>query len=106
MYKRQVFLYSQGRLKAFIDLVRQNRKNGYGTFVEAAFDRRFPDIQPLWAAYIRDILARRDSILQVPATEVFEIKGDFAQFMREHNLKNDPNRVPEDTARKLADPQR
>ena len=86
-----VFLYSQGRLKRFIDLVKQNRKNGYATFVEAAFDRTYSDIQPLWSAYIGGILANREAIYRIPPTEVFEGKDVFKNFMRDNNLKDDPD---------------
>jgi hypothetical protein len=101
-----VFLYSQGRLKAFIDLVQRNRKNGYGTFIEAAFNRRFSEIQPLWSAYLRDILADRKAVLRIPPTEVLGTRDAFTGFMRTHNLKEDQNHVPEDAARKPAEPQR
>lgn len=89
-----VFLYRQGKFKTFLDLVRSNRKNGYGTFVEAAFGRKFEDLQPLWSAYLRDILANRDANLQIPATEVLPTKDAFTKFMRDHRLKDDPNLAP------------
>ena len=94
-----VFLYHQGRLKTFIELVRSNRKNGYGTFVEAAMDRTFADIQPLWSAYLGDLQARRDAILQIPATEVLPTKNDFDHFMQDHHLTEDPSQPPEDADR-------
>ena len=86
-----VFLYSQGRLKVFIDLVRHDKKNGYGTFLEAAFGRTFSEIQPLWKEYIRGILTNRNAILQIPGTKVLENRDAFTKFMQDHDLKEDPN---------------
>jgi len=35
----------------------------------------FPDIQPLWTSYIRNILDNRQSIFEIPPTEVLEKQG-------------------------------
>ena len=54
--KRMVamFLFKQGLFKKHLDLIMKNQKRGYGTFIEASFEKRFSDIEPLWKTYLNE----------------------------------------------------
>lgn len=77
-----VFLYENGRLERYLKQVKLNQKDGYGTFLEAAFQRSMMDITPLWKKYLQDVYNRRDEFSLVPASEIFNSKAQYETFMK------------------------
>jgi hypothetical protein len=87
-----IFLYTHGMLKKYINLIKNNKKNGYNTFLEAAFNLQMYEIEPLWTQYLKDVYNSRSTIQMIPASEVFETKEEFNKFMEDNNLKQDSYR--------------
>jgi hypothetical protein len=75
-----VFLYQRGRLRSFLDLVRNGAKNGYATYFEAAFGRRLSELEPEWQKYLANVYARRQQIYNLPLSSYFESQQEFLQF--------------------------
>ncbi|OGT19774.1 MAG: hypothetical protein A2V90_04360 [Gammaproteobacteria bacterium RBG_16_57_12] len=80
-----VFLYQQGKLQTFLDLVRQADKKGFRTYVEAAFAKPLYEIEGEWQAYLNAIHANRDKIYQLPLSMYFPAAHEFAVFERENS---------------------
>lgn len=81
-----VFLYQQGKLKTFLDLVGRREKNGFRTYVEAAFNKPMFQIEGEWQAYLKGIYAERERILKLPPSVYFQTAQAFAAFESEHGM--------------------
>lgn len=82
-----VFLFRQGKLQRYLDLVRRDDRRGYGTYFEAAFDQELPEIEPLWRAYLRDTKDNRSRIDRIPASKIFNRKKEYDTFMKDNKLE-------------------
>lgn len=80
-----VFLYQQGKLKTFLDLIRQGDKKGFRNYVEAAFDKPIYDIENDWQFYLSAINAKRDQILKLPSSQYFPTAQEFVAFEKENS---------------------
>ncbi|MFC1604668.1 hypothetical protein ACFL5F_06535 [Planctomycetota bacterium] len=81
------FLYQHGKLKEYMKLVGSHRKNGYGTFIEAAFKKRMFRIIPEWETYLHEVYNRRDQIFRIPKSEIFNSKEQYERFMKAKGLQ-------------------
>jgi hypothetical protein len=81
-----VFLWERGRFKRFLHLVANRELDGYPTYFEAAMGAPIKDIVPMWKKYLAEIDARRDEILRIPASQVFDTQPAFDGFMRQEGL--------------------
>ncbi len=79
-----VFIYQQGKLGRFLEVVKNGDKGGFGTYVEAAFNKPMPEIDTAWQAYLRDVYVKRDQIYLLPASIYFQTAEEFAAFEREN----------------------
>lgn len=82
-----VFLYQNGKMRRFIELVKANDKKGFNTFFEAAFEKNLEEIKPMWEEYLKKVYAERENILKLPPSGVFETKGQFDKFMKSFSLE-------------------
>jgi hypothetical protein len=78
-----VFLYQRGRLRPFLDLVRNGDRNGHASYFEAAFGKRLADLEPEWQKYLASVYSRRQQIYSLPLSSYFESKQEFLQFERQ-----------------------
>lgn len=81
-----VFLYRHGKFKKFLDLIRTNQKNGYNTFVEAAFEKKMSKLKPLWKQYLAEVCRERPQIRKISTSQVFESREQFETFMKSKGL--------------------
>ena len=77
-----LFLYKNGRLRTYLDLVRSGDKRGYKTYFEAAFGRSVHSLEPYWKLFIQDLYARRTRIMEIPVSKFFNNKAEFDEFMK------------------------
>lgn len=82
-----VFLYQHGKLKKYMELVSSNRKNGYNTFIEAAFEKRMSQLIPEWKQYLQEVNNRRFQILSIPVSDIFDSKEQYERFMKARSLQ-------------------
>lgn len=82
-----VFLGKYGLLKNYLQLVKNKNKKGFGSYYEAAFGKRFSDIESLWKDYLYDIDLHKGQLEQIPPSQVFESKKDYERFIREYDLE-------------------
>ena len=50
------FLVANQKLKKYIQLARQGKRNGYPTLFEAVFEKPLPEINQEWAIYVNKVL--------------------------------------------------
>jgi len=81
-----VFLWKQGKLKTYIDLIRNDKKNGYPTYFEAAFDKKLNQIEPLWEKYLQEVKRNREDISRIPSSVVFPNKANYEKFKQSLQL--------------------
>jgi hypothetical protein len=81
-----VFLYQHGKLKEYMKLAGSNRKNGYSTFIEAAFKKPMPQLIPEWRKYLQEVYNRRYQILFIPSSNIFDSKEQYERFMKAYFL--------------------
>ena len=81
-----VFLYKHGKLHDYIRLVQANKKNGYDTFIEAAFKKRMNRLVPFWKEYLKEVESQRTKILQIPASDIFGTKEEYEAFSKRRGL--------------------
>lgn len=75
-----VFLYQRGKLRSFLDLVRNGDRKGSENYLEAAFGGRLPDLEPEWQKYLATVYARRQQIYNLPLSSYFRSRQEFLQF--------------------------
>jgi len=81
------FLHKHGKLKEYMKLVGSNKKNGYSTFIEAAFEKRMFRIIPEWETYLHEVYKSRDKIFRIPASQIFDSKEQYERFMKANGLQ-------------------
>jgi len=83
-----VFLYENQRLKRYLQLVRLNDKQGYDTFLEAAFQAPLHKVVPAWKIYLQNTYRDRIKIDRIPGSCVFDSKNKYDLFMKIAGLPN------------------
>lgn len=78
-----VFLYQQGKLKTFLDLIQQGDKKGFRTYVEAAFNKPMYEIEGTWQDYLNAVYAKRSRLANLPGSRYFQTAQEFAAFEKE-----------------------
>jgi len=81
-----VFLWQQGRLKRFLNLIAARDKAGYPTYFEAAMEMPAKKILPLWQNYLNDAAAHRAKILLLPASKIFDDQAGFESFVKANHI--------------------
>lgn len=81
-----VFLYQKGKLRRYLDLARTDDRKGYRTLVEAAFEKPFSEIRPLWISYLQDVEKQKEKIMRTPASGLFGNRGLFEDFIQSLGL--------------------
>lgn len=89
-----VFLWQQGKLPRFLQLVAARSHAGFPTYFEATMELPMKDIVPLWKSYLNDLVYRRAELLRLPASEVFATRDTFVGFIREHGLTVEADSTP------------
>ena len=81
-----VFLFQQGKLRSYFDLIQAGNKKGYRTYVEAVFDKPLYQIDPIWEAYLKDIASNKEKHLRIPSSAIFKSEVEMRQFMKANTL--------------------
>jgi hypothetical protein len=81
-----VFLWQQGRFKRFLNLVARHDRAGYPTYFEAAMDLPVEKILPLWQDYLAAVAAHRTTVLQLPASKIFDDQTNFENFVKANGI--------------------
>jgi tetratricopeptide (TPR) repeat protein len=79
-----VFIFKKEKLKHYIELVAANDRRGYGTFLEAAFDKPLAQIEPEWHQYLLDVKKNLVKLNETPSSEFSFSKAAFDKFVGEH----------------------
>jgi hypothetical protein len=72
-----MFLWEQGKLKPLIARLRANDRRGWNNFLNAAFDRPFDEIVPLWKTYLTSVQEQWYGIRNIPHSQVFASRHEF-----------------------------
>jgi hypothetical protein len=80
-----MFLYDSNLFKKYIDLAIADDRKGYGTVLEAAFDKPIAAIEPQWHEYLIGISKNLATLEENPTSEFFLSKVDFDKFVKEHS---------------------
>ncbi len=78
-----VFLWQQCRLERFLRLIAARDLAGHRTYLEAAMERPFKEIVPLWKAYLADVAAHRADAMRVPPSAVYQDRAAFQRTLDE-----------------------
>ena len=81
------FLHKHGKLQEYMKLAGSNRKNGYNTFIEAAFKKHMFRIIPEWKDYLHEVHNSRDKIYRIPPSRIFNSKKQYDRFMKAKGLQ-------------------
>jgi len=76
-----IFLWRQGKFQRYMDLLGRNDRGAYGTFFEAAFEKKLEEIEPLWRQYLRETKINRSYIFRIPPSKVFDNKEAYDSFI-------------------------
>jgi hypothetical protein len=82
-----MFLFEHGKWTEFLARVKRNDRRGFGTFVEAAFGRRFAELEPAWREFLRQIVANRERLLRIPASTMFRTEPELRDFLNREGLR-------------------
>jgi hypothetical protein len=78
-----VFLWQQCRLERFLRLIAARDLAGRQTYLEAAMERPFEEIVPVWKAYLADLAAHRADAMRVPPSAVYKDRAAFEGALAE-----------------------
>jgi hypothetical protein len=81
-----VFLWQQGRLKRFLNLIAAHDKAGYPTYLEAAMKMPLENFLPLWQAYLNDVASHRAKNLSLPISQIFDDEATFENFVKVNDI--------------------
>jgi tetratricopeptide (TPR) repeat protein len=81
-----VFLYINKKLPSYISLAKAEQKNGFNTFVEAAFQQKKEDLEAKWIEYLKSVEASEKEIEQLPTVDVSDNYQEFATFEKMYKL--------------------
>ncbi|MDP3508680.1 MAG: hypothetical protein Q8T09_11860 [Candidatus Melainabacteria bacterium] len=79
-----MFIFQKEKLKRYVNLVAANDRRGYGTFLEASFDRPIAKIEPEWHQYLLEVKRNLAKLEQTPVSEFSRSKTAFDKFVSEH----------------------
>lgn len=65
-----VFLWQQGKLERFLRLIAARDRAGFRSCFEAAMGKPLKEVEPLWQAYLAEIVAHRAEVMRVPGSTV------------------------------------
>jgi hypothetical protein len=82
-----MFLWQQGKFKRFLELIQKNDKAGFGSYFEGAMGARVQQVLPLWQKYLDDVQARRNQILQLPASFICPDEQTYAAFTNRFRIE-------------------
>ena len=82
-----MFLFEQGRWKEFLLRIKQNNRQEFTTFVEAAMGKPFDDLEVLWRRYLDKIASQRESISAIPNSALFRTEREMREYMSRHGLR-------------------
>lgn len=81
-----VFLHQRGKLRTFLDLVQADKRRGFRTHLEAAFEKPLNEIEDDWNSYLQDIDSRRQQIMTHPSSQFFDTPEQYRQFAERFGL--------------------
>lgn len=82
-----MFLFEQGKWKEFLSRIKQNNRQQFRTFVEAAMGKRFDDLEVLWRDYLDKVASQRESISQIPNSALFRTEREMREYMSRYGLR-------------------
>jgi len=74
-----VFMYEKNKWGKYIELVKNNDKNGYNTFIEASFEKPISEIKKDWKIYLLKVQRNKDLILETPPSQIYNSKEEFEE---------------------------
>lgn len=86
-----MFLWEQGKLKRFLQLIEKGEKNGYKSYFEAALEMPVERVLPLWQSYLRAVAADARQIMRLPPSTILDDERAFRTFKVLHELKVAPS---------------
>lgn len=81
-----VFLYINKKLPAYLSLAKAEQKNGFTTYVEAAFQQKREDLEAKWIEYLKSVEASENEIKELPTVDVCDDSAEFASFKKTYKL--------------------
>ena len=75
-----VFLYQRGKFKTFLELVQADKRRGFRTHLEAAFEKPLNEIEDDWRSYLQETVSRRQQIMTLPSSQIFDTAEQYRQF--------------------------
>jgi hypothetical protein len=82
-----MFLWQQGKFKRFLELIQKKDKASFGTYFEAAMGARVQEVLPLWQNYLDGVQAKRDQILQLPASFICRDEQAYGTFTNRFRIE-------------------
>lgn len=79
-----MFIFKKEKLKRYVNLVAANDRRGYGTFLEATFDKPIAKIEPEWHQYLLAVKKNLAKLEETPVSEFSLSKTAFDKFVGEH----------------------
>ena len=79
-----IFLFQKEKFKHYVELVAANDRKGYGTFLEAAFNKPITQIEPEWHQYLLSVKNNLAKLENTPVSEFALSKVAFDKFVGEH----------------------
>jgi len=86
-----MFLWDQGKFQKFLRLIQQKNRNGFPSYLEAAFEMPLNKIVPLWNRYLAEVDSQREQIKNFPSSTILPNRYQFQDFMNHFGLKYDAN---------------
>jgi hypothetical protein len=81
-----VFLHQRGKFKTFLELVQADKRRGFRTHLEAAFEKPLNEIEDDWRSYLQEIESRRPQIMTLPSSQIFDTAEQYRQFAARFGL--------------------
>ena len=84
--QRQValFLIKNDKLKKYLSLVAGGNKNGYATYLEAAFEKPVDQLAPAFNQFMVSIEKDGAWVDSLPDSRIFENEKELAAFVKAH----------------------
>src|SRR5438876_3632533 len=84
-----MFLWEQGKFQRFLQLIQQQKKDGYESYFEAALEMPIERIVPLWKRYLIKVAERRSEILRWPPSAILADEPTFQKFIEFYGVPVD-----------------
>ncbi len=78
-----MFLYRQGKLKQYLQLLKQKDKGSYSSYVEAACGKPFPELTVDWQNYLNSIKVHGKAIMRLPPSTVYPSEDTFIRYSKQ-----------------------